>query len=146
VSKKIFLFFWISFFFNSVSFATLDSISIQLVTGRGIVNFHVELAVTQKQRERGLMNRSFLSDNAGMLFVWDQEVIEEFWMKDTPISLDIVFLDQYKNIISIVPNTTPYSLVPIRCPTPFRYVLEVKGGRMGSLKAKPGNKILFDGV
>lgn len=146
MSKKIFLFFWVFLFFNSVSFATLDSISIQLATTRGIFNFHVELATTQKQREHGLMNRTFLADDSGMLFVWNKDITEAFWMKDTPISLDIVFLDQYKNIIFIVPETTPYSLSPIRCPTPFRYVLEVKGGRMRALKAKPGNRILFDGV
>lgn len=88
----------------------------------------LEIADTVAERAQGLMGRETLAENAGMLFVWEENTLSSFWMKDTIISLDMLFIDENYRIIFIEENAEPYSEEPITPTSSFRYVLEVNGG------------------
>ena len=63
-----------------------------------------------------------------MLFIFDSEIEQTFWMKNTLIPLDLIFLNNQKQVIGIIENATPQSLAPLTVYVPSRYVLEIKGG------------------
>ena len=91
----------------------------------------VEVADTDALRTLGLSNRKYLGDYNGMLFVFEKDVSNPFWMKDTYINLDIIFIDQKGFIVDIKKNNEPCTTDS--CPhifpsTTYRYVLEVNGG------------------
>ncbi|MDO8462530.1 MAG: DUF192 domain-containing protein [Deltaproteobacteria bacterium] len=90
--------------------------------------FTVEVADTPQLHAKGLMFRKSLAADAGMIFIFDEETGSSFWMKNTPISLDIIFIGKDLKIIGIAKNTTPYSEVPIFSALPYRYVLELNAG------------------
>ncbi len=86
----------------------------------------LEIANTPELRAKGLMGRASLCDTCGMLFIFDTEQIQSFWMKDTPTSLDMIFLDKKGKIVTIHQNTVPYQENPTYSSTsPAMYVLEV---------------------
>jgi uncharacterized membrane protein (UPF0127 family) len=120
--------------------ATKSSLRLQRieVSGHGL---EVEIADTESARERGLMFRTHLAANRGMLFVYPDAQIRNFWMKNTLIPLDILFFDSARRLINISANTPPCKTVS--CPTyasaaPARYVLEIKAGLASRLGLKPG--------
>ncbi|MDZ7379397.1 MAG: DUF192 domain-containing protein, partial [candidate division KSB1 bacterium] len=88
----------------------------------------VEVADTPEKRTRGLMYRKDLPGNAGMLFVFPEPDVLEFWMKNTPLSLDIIFFDRDCRIVGIVERAVPFSTQPLGPGVPSQYVLEVHGG------------------
>jgi len=95
--------------------------------------FNVELAVTPSQRSRGLMFRPALAADAGMLFLFDREAPRTFWMKDTIVPLDIIFLDKSGRVVSVAADATPYSTDPIPSGAPAAGVLEVAAGTSARL-------------
>jgi uncharacterized membrane protein (UPF0127 family) len=102
----------------------------------------VELAKTDSQKEQGLMNRPKVCTNQGMLFVYDKDEYQDFWMKDTPVSLDIIFIKSDGTIDTIYQNTTPLNLFPTYpSNSPCQYVLEVKAGFSSSNKLQAGDKV-----
>jgi uncharacterized membrane protein (UPF0127 family) len=88
----------------------------------------VEIARTSAELRRGLMWRDEMARDHGMLFVFANESERSFWMKNTPLPLDILYIDSSARIVSIAENTTPYSTKSIPSRGPARYVLEVNGG------------------
>ena len=88
----------------------------------------VEVADTQEKRQLGLMYRDELPAFSGMLFIFPQESPLSFWMKNTPLPLDIIYINADFGIVHIAENTTPYSTAQIPSKHPARYVLEVNGG------------------
>ncbi len=100
--------------------------------------FNVELAVTPVEQERGLMFRKKLPDNSGMLFLYNDDDIRYFWMKNTFISLDLIFIDAKRKIVSVHHNARPGDETTISSLYPARYVLEVKAGRAKQCGIKPG--------
>lgn len=89
----------------------------------------VEIADTQAERNQGLQNRSELCQNCGMLFIFEEQQDLSFWMKNTQISLDMIFLDEDGRITTIHKNTVPFQLNPTyRSSAPSRYVLEANAG------------------
>jgi uncharacterized membrane protein (UPF0127 family) len=84
----------------------------------------VELAKTQRQRERGLMDRDYLEPNEGMLFIFKTDQYLSFWMKDTTIPLSIAFIDKNGKVTDIF-DMEPFSLTPVRSSKKCRYALEV---------------------
>jgi uncharacterized membrane protein (UPF0127 family) len=92
------------------------------------VRVPVELALTPEARERGLMYRRDLAEGAGMLFVFPDSAVRSFWMKNTPLALDMIFIDDEGHIAGIVENAVPFSLVSRTVGVPSRYVLEVHAG------------------
>jgi uncharacterized membrane protein (UPF0127 family) len=101
---------------------------VELTSERGTVGVPVELALTREQLGRGLMWRDDLASDAGMLFVFGDDVARSFWMKNTPLPLDIIFIDAEGKVVNVAENTTPFSTAPIRSAGPARYVLEVNAG------------------
>jgi len=106
--------------------------------------FKVELAVTLKEQEKGLMFRKNLNQDEGMLFVFKEEGEHPFWMKDTLIPLDIIWINQNKEVVFISENTQPCSenhCVSINPDKEAQYVLELKGGRVRDIGLKIGDKM-----
>ena len=95
------------------------------------LTIEVEVATTEKQRTRGLMFREYLAPNKGMLFVFEQEVIQKVWMRDTLIPLDIVFVSAEGKIVSIIKGLQPCvkEICDIYTSTErAKYMLEVNEG------------------
>lgn len=101
--------------------------------------FTVEIARTSQQQAMGLMFRTQLAPDAGMIFPFDTAKPASFWMKNTVIPLDIIFVRTDGSIESIAANTVPYSLDPVSSNEPVAAVLELAGGRAAELGIKPGD-------
>lgn len=93
-----------------------------------VAQFHVELATTPEARRTGLMYRPSMQSGWGMLFVYPDEAERSFWMKNTLIPLDMVFVDAAGEVVSILEGAEPETLVARRSEGPARYVLEVNAG------------------
>lgn len=112
--------------------------------------FQVELADTPESITMGLMYRESMPDNVGMLFVFSDEAMRSFWMKNTLIPLDIIYLDADKKVVSIQHNARPCKNTISRCPSypsekPAMYVLEINSGLSKKMNIKTGDaaKITF---
>ena len=108
--------------------------------------FLAEIADTPEKHARGLMYRQSIKDDYGMLFVFSEEDYRSFWMKNTLISLDIIYLNGGHQIVDMYMSVPPCCGDP--CPAysskfPARYVLELKGGMAKKLKLKIGDKIFL---
>jgi uncharacterized protein len=106
-------------------------------------SFQAELALTPQEQTQGLMYRKELGKNKGMLFVFSEVVQNPFWMKNTLIPLDILFIDSQKKILNIVSMAVPQTTTPREPAGPYQYVLEIEGGRAQSLGIQPGDKVVF---
>ncbi|OPY28055.1 MAG: hypothetical protein A4E28_01735 [Methanocella sp. PtaU1.Bin125] len=104
----------------------------------------VEIADSPNEQKQGLMGRSSLPADAGMLFVFTDDGPRYFWMKDTLIPLDILFIDKDLEIIHIHENATPLSEATIASSGHCRYVLEVNGGLCRSLGICAGDRVRLD--
>jgi len=110
-------------------------------TGSSQYRFEVEVADDATERAEGLMYRQSLADNAGMLFLYPKPQPVEFWMKNTPLSLDIVFVRPNGMIARIAANTTPMSEDMIPSGEPVLAVLEVRAGIMHQLGIAVGDRL-----
>lgn len=109
-------------------------------------SIRAELAVSDKERQRGLMFREFLGEDQGMLFVFEEEAFYSFWMKNTRIPLDIIWLDKSKRIVHMETDVPPCRKEP--CPSygprlPALYVLELKAGSVEARGLRLFDKIEF---
>lgn len=100
--------------------------------------FYVELASDNKQRTRGLMYRRSMQPDWGMIFIYSQERPLSFWMKNTYISLDMVFINASGEVVGVIEEVEPLTLDPRAVPTPARYVLELGAGVASSSGIKEG--------
>jgi uncharacterized protein len=107
----------------------------------GSTSFTVEIAQTDAEKEHGLMGRESLAPNGGMWFVFDHMVQEQFWMKDTPLSLDLIFVGSDMKIVSIAKNAKPMSTDTISSDAPYQYVLEVNAGTADKYGFKVGDAV-----
>lgn len=105
---------------GTVSFFHADSTHFLDVT--------VEISDTPAARAQGLMHRLTLPENSGMLFVYPEAAQRGFWMKDTPLSLDMIFVDSNGQILNIVHSTRPFSTERSFSVAPAQYVVEVIAG------------------
>jgi len=105
----------------------------------------VELADTEAKRERGLMFRKELPEGRGMLFLFDEEGEHSFWMKDTLIPLDLIFVDSSGRVTGIVARARPLTLEP-RSGGPSRMVLEVPGGWAEAHGVRTGDRMTVEGL
>jgi hypothetical protein len=106
----------------------------------------VEVAATPPSRERGLMWRTALADGKGMLFIEPRELVQNFWMRNTLIPLDLFFIDKGLRIVGIVENAEPKTLIGRGVPYPSMYVLEVPGGWAARVGAHAGAKVELSGT
>jgi hypothetical protein len=104
----------------------------------GTLRFSVEIADDAAERARGLMARERLPRFAGMLFVYEEVAPASFWMKDTLIPLDMVFLDAAGRVTRVHAGAVPGDLTPISSQGPVRAVLEINGGLAAALGIAPG--------
>jgi uncharacterized protein len=118
---------------------TLDKL--EIVTATGVHAFSVELARNDAERERGLMYRRFMPADRGMLFDFKREEPVMFWMKNTYIPLDMIFISRAGIVTSIVANAEPLSERLIPSGGPCYGVLEVNGGVAASIGVKVGDRV-----
>ncbi len=124
---------------------TVPEVRIQTAAGR-TVPVTVEVVATPAERERGLMFRTSLPGGHGMLFVFAAAADHQFWMKNTPISLDIVFIDDTRRVVGLRTETVPYSERRLGVGRPSRYVLEVAAGFCARVGIDIGNRVELVGV
>jgi len=123
---------------NSLTFETSP---LEIISTTGNHQFTVELASSSQQHAQGLQFRKELGAGAGMLFDFRRSSIINMWMKNTLISLDMIFIDQQGLIQRIVQETQPRSLHVISSETPAWAVLEVIAGTSKRLGLKPDDRI-----
>ena len=102
-----------------------------VMTPDGVHHFRVAVADTDQERATGLMWVKKMEDESGMLFVFEEERIQTFWMKNTKIPLDMIFIDSQGTIVSIQKNAQPCTSDPCQSypsTSPVRYILEINGG------------------
>ena len=116
---------------------------IEFTSKTGVQRFTVELANTDAERSKGLMFRKNLPPGRGMLFDFHREQDITMWMRNTYISLDMLFIRGDGRILSIAENTEPLSLRVIPSGGPARAVLEVIGGTARRLGLAPGDRVAF---
>lgn len=120
--------------------------AVVIETAAGPRRFPVELALTDGERQRGLMFRERLDDDAGMLFVFERARIQSFWMKNTRLPLDMIFIAEDGTIAGIVESAEPLTLVSRRIQQPSRYVLELLAGSARQSGLSSGQRVFFEGV
>ncbi len=119
---------------------------VTIVTHEGRrVAFQVEVADTRAKREMGLMYRNELSDDHGMIFLFPSESHQSFWMKNTPRSLDMIFIGRDRKIVGIVEEATPFSLDPRSVNGISQFVFEINGGLSKRHGFRAGDAVQFDG-
>ena len=120
---------------------SLQSETFEIVTSRGKYNFEIEIADEPQERTIGLMNRENLDARGGMLFVFERHQIINMWMKNTLISLDMIFISHDGTVAKITPRTTPHSLEIISSGQPVSYVLELAAGMAAFIGLEPGDQL-----
>jgi uncharacterized protein len=120
-------------------------VSLESPAGRSSA-VRVEVARTPAELERGLMFRRALGPDQGMLFVFSDTADHAFWMKNTPLSLDMIFIDADGTVVGIVERADPMTTAPRRVEAPSRYVLEVNGGWSAAHGVAPGDRVRFEGI
>ena len=113
--------------------------------GKPIGNFQAEIAASNSAREIGLMYRKDFGDDDAMLFIFPSEAPRSFWMKNTYVELDMVFVSAANKIVSIVERAVPLTESPRASKGPAQYVLEIKGGRSKALGLHAGMIIKVEG-
>jgi uncharacterized protein len=118
-------------------------IPLEIRTAKGKLNFKVEIARTPEEQARGLMFRTSLPDFGGMIFPMVPPREASFWMKDTVIPLDIIFIRSDGTIARIAANTIPYDLTPVTSGEPVVAVLELAGGRAEALGIAENDRVIW---
>ncbi len=118
-----------------------QTVPLTIKSARKVHNFIVEVARTEAEQERGLMFRDHLPPNAGMIFPMIPPRPASFWMKNTLIPLDMIFIRADGSIARIAADTVPYSLEPVSSGEPVAAVLEIAGGRAGELGISEDDKV-----
>jgi len=126
---------------SSGTAATAGTVPLTVESPGRFARFRVEVARTEAEQARGLMFRTKLAPDGGMIFPMDPPRVASFWMKNTVIPLDMIFIRADGTIARIAENTEPYSLDPVTSGEPVAAVLEVAGGRAGELGISEGDKV-----
>ncbi len=109
--------------------------------GSVLVQIDIEIAENDYERELGLMFRKSMEEKQGMLFVFPGERVLSFWMRNTLIPLDMIFVNENKTIVSISKNAVPLTTNSHRSNAPAKYVVEVIGGFSDKYNIKAGDRI-----
>ena len=119
----------------------LRAVPLTVTSGDERIGFKVEVADTPESQARGLMFRTELGDFEGMIFPYVGVTAQSFWMKNTPLPLDIIFVGKDRRILNIAAETTPYSTDPVSALGPTSAVFEIPGGRAAELGIEPGDEV-----
>lgn len=120
--------------------------TVVISTHEGPVRVTVEVADDDAERTQGLMYRTALADGRGMLFVFPTTAVHDFWMKNTLIPLDMIWIGPDGRVLGIRADTTPLSTVPVGVGVPSRYVLEVPGGFAARRGIAAGDPVDLRGI
>lgn len=118
-----------------------DAVTVRTAEGEEFI-FNVEMALSSSEQSRGLMNRTSLDENAGMLFVFGGEAKRSFWMRNTLIPLDILFLAKDGTIHHIHHMAKPQNDAHISSQRPVKAVLEINGGLADKWGIKEGDTVI----
>ena len=111
--------------------------------GKPIVSIDIEIADDDSKREVGMMGRPTMEEHQGMLFVYEQENMDSFWMKNCILSLDMIFINKLGEIVTICRNTTPFSEQTYSATALTLLVIEVNAGFTDKYGIKEGDKIIW---
>ena len=117
---------------------------LKVETKQGAVALEVQVADNDATRQTGLMFRRAMPENEGMLFIFQQIRPVAFWMKNTVLSLDILFVANDGRVINIARGTTPFSLASIPSDGPARAVLELNAGASARLGIDVGDRVRYE--
>lgn len=115
-------------------------------TRQGGIPIRVQVADTDEKRAQGLMYRKKMAADAGMLFLFPHEAVQTFWMRNTYIPLDMIFIDTHRRVVGIVESATPLTESPRSVWRRARYVVEVNAelARINGIRA--GTRVRFEGI
>lgn len=122
-----------------------EHVPVSIRTAAGVRRFNVEVARTDADQQRGLMYRMSLPEDGGMLFPSERAEPRSFWMKNTMIPLDMIFIREDGSIARIAEETVPQSLEPVSSGEPVIAVLEIAGGRAAALGIAEGDRVSWPG-
>ncbi|MBS3114946.1 DUF192 domain-containing protein [Candidatus Woesearchaeota archaeon] len=143
--KKIFIIFSLIFLISCAKNFDEKFSEIYIDNGNNLIKIKAEIADDNEERLKGLMFRENLNENKGMLFVFENEEYQTFWMKNTLISLDIIFIDENLKIVDIryAQPCKEEPCVLYKSSKPSKYVLEVNGNFTIINNVKIGDKLIF---
>ena len=144
--KKIFVIILLIFLISCVKNFDKNYNEIYIDNGKSLIKINVEIADDNEERAKGLMFRERLNENKGMLFVFENDAEQTFWMKNTLIPLDMIFIDENLKIVDIK-NAQPCQEEPCalyKSSKPAKYVLEVNGDFTSKNIIKIGDKIIIN--
>ena len=119
----------------------LAVIPLKVVTSKGPHVFQVEMAASEREQARGLMFRNALGADEGMIFPMNPPRAAAFWMKNTVIGLDIIFIGADHKVLNIAANAVPYDEAPLPSAGDAAGVLELNAGRAAQIGLKPGDTV-----
>ena len=119
----------------------LQRVPLTVTSANGVHRFTVDVARTPQEQARGLMHVRSLAPDRGMIFPYDPPQPVAFWMRNTLIPLDMIFVRADGTIARVAANTTPHSLEPLGAGEPVAAVLEIAGGRSAELGIKAGDRV-----
>lgn len=121
-----------------------STVPLTIASGKRQYAFKVEVARTGAEQARGLMFRTHLGADRGMIFPMSPPRFASFWMKNTLIPLDMLFIRSDGTIANIAARAVPHSLEPVSSSEPVGAVLEIEGGRAAKLGLKPGDRVSWN--
>src|ERR1700760_741881 len=149
VTHRALLLLLVSFLAGPVRFAAgadlqqFPTSELTIISATGPHRFKVELAETPAQMTQGLMFRTSLAPDAGMLFDYKEPTAATMWMRNTLIPLDMLFVDAQGRIVNIHERAVPQSLDVIAAAAPVRAVIELNGGTAARLGIQPGDRVVY---
>ena len=129
---------------NSLVFKKEGTLNLVKADGTPIRTIDIEVAKTEMERNQGMMHRRTMDDDTGMLFLFDKPEPQSFWMKNTYVSLDIIYINAKKEIVTIHKNAVPLSEQNLLSTEDAQYVLEVPAGYTEGYNIEVGDKIDFE--
>jgi uncharacterized membrane protein (UPF0127 family) len=120
-----------------------ELVFLEMGTNKELFKIETEIASTDEERARGLMFRNEMAENQGMLFLFAQEEIQSFYMRNTIISLDIIYVNSKMEIVDIYPNTEALSETSLPSKAPAMYVVEINAGLCKQYGIEVGDLIRY---
>ncbi len=125
------------------SAAGLEQVTVCITSGGKTRAFKTEIAKTSAEQAKGMMFRTAMADDEAMLFPFPEAKVASFWMRNTVIPLDIIFIRSNGSIESIAENAIPYSTDPVAAGEPVTAVLEIRGGLAAELGIGAGDSVIW---
>ncbi|WP_420574526.1 DUF192 domain-containing protein [Kordia sp.] len=126
-----------------IKFTKEGELTLSKANGDDIITLNVEFAETAYERETGLMHRTSMKDNEGMLFIFSSSLPRSFYMKNTYLPLDIIYIGADKKIVSFQENAKPLDETGLPSEVPAMYVLEVNAGLAEKWLLEIGDTVTF---